>query len=150
MVDRAPIQPPAALRSDHILGSAMEAMTLLADLAAVSRKVAETASRLAKIRALAEFLRRLLPDEIPIAISCLSGETRQGKLGLAYASLRHCMSAEAPSQPSLTLKEVDAAFAELAATRGQGASAIRAERLNTLFCRTTLDERDFLARLIVG
>jgi ATP-dependent DNA ligase I len=125
-------------------------MTLLADLAAVSREVAGTPGRLAKIRALAEFLRRLLPDEIPIAIAFLSGETRQGKLGLAYASLRQCMSTEALSQPSLTLEEVDAAFTELAATKGQGASAVRAERLTTLFCRTTPDERDFLARLIVG
>src|SRR4029434_1295986 len=125
-------------------------MTLLADLAAVSREVAGTPSRPAKIRALAEFLRRLLPEEIPIVIAFLSGETRQGKLGLAYASLRQCMNTEALSQASLTLEEVDAAFTELAATKGQGASAVRAERLNALFCRTTPDERDFLARLIVG
>lgn len=55
-------------------------MTLLADLAAVSRRVSGTASRLAKIRELAGCLRRLTPDEIPIAIAFLTSETRQGWL----------------------------------------------------------------------
>ena len=126
-------------------------MTLLSDLAAVSRQVAATSSRLAKIRELAGFLRRLASDEIRIAIAFLSGETRQGKLGLAYASLHQGMSvATAAAQPSLTLGEVDAAFAELAATKGQGASAVRTQRLTALFCRATAEERDFLSRLIVG
>ncbi len=125
-------------------------MTLLADLAAVSRKVAETSSRLAKIRELAGFLRRLEPDEIPLAIAFLTGEPRQGKLGLAYAALHYGASATPAPQPSLTLGEVDAAFSELAATKGAGTSAVRAERLAALFARATVGERDFLARLIVG
>ena len=62
-------------------------MTLLADLAAVSRRVADTPSRLEKIRELAGYLRGLAADEIPIAIAFLSGETRRGKLGVAYAAL---------------------------------------------------------------
>ncbi|MBA3572864.1 MAG: ATP-dependent DNA ligase, partial [Pyrinomonadaceae bacterium] len=94
-------------------------------------------------------LRRLTPDEIPIAIVFLTGETHQGKLGLAYAELHYGASDTPAPQPSLTLKEVDAAFAELA-TSGKGASAVRAERLAALFSRATTDERDFLARLIVG
>ena len=108
-------------------------MTLLADLAAVSRRVSGTASRLAKIRELAGCLRRLTPDEIPVAITFLTGETRQGKLGLAYAELHYGASGTPALQPSLTLKEVDAAFAELASTSGKGASAVRAERLAALF-----------------
>ncbi len=115
----------------------------------MSRRVSGTASRLAKIRELAGCLRRLTPDEIPIAIVFLTGETHQGKLGLAYAELHYGASDTPAPQPSLTLKEVDAAFAELA-TSGKGASAVRAERLAALFSRATTDERDFLARLIVG
>ncbi|MGH8864210.1 MAG: ATP-dependent DNA ligase [Burkholderiales bacterium] len=125
-------------------------MTLLADLAAVSRRVSGSASRLAKIRELAVCLRRLTSDEMAIAIAFLTGETCQGKLGLAYAELHYGASGTPAPQPSLTLKEVDAAFAELAATSGKGASAVRAERLAALFSRATLEERDFLARLIVG
>lgn len=125
-------------------------MTLLADLAGVSRRVSGTASRLAKIRELAGCLRGLTPDEIPIAIAFLTGETRQGKLGLAHAELHYGARGTLAPQPSLTLKEVDAAFAELAATSGKGARAMRAERLAALFSRAAMEERDFLARLIVG
>src|SRR5262245_7070566 len=90
-------------------------MTLLAELAAVSRRVSETASRRAKIAELAACLRGLAPDEVPIAIAFLSGETRQGRLGVAYAALRAGDWGAPPSGPSLHVEEVDAAFAGLAA-----------------------------------
>src|SRR5688572_8374532 len=125
-------------------------MTLLADVAAVSRRVAETSSRLAKVRELADCLRRLAPDEVPIAIAFLSGETRQGRLGVAYAALRQAAAGEPPAQHSLTLQDVDTAFAGIVAARGKGAAALRAERLGALFSRATAEERDFLFRLVVG
>jgi DNA ligase-1 len=125
-------------------------MTLFAELAATSRTIAGTSSRLAKVRALAGFLRTLAPDEIAIAIAYLSGETRQGRLGIAYASLRDLQPGSAPVQPALTLADVDAAFAELASTSGKGSAVRRNERLSALFARATAPERDFLARLIVG
>ena len=125
-------------------------MALLTELALTSRNVAATSSRLAKIRALSDFLRTLAPDEIPIAIAFLSGETRQGKLGIAYAALRDAESSGATSTPGLTLQDVDAEFAGLAATAGKGAARMRAQRLNALFGRATAEERDFLGRLIVG
>lgn len=125
-------------------------MVLFADLAAVSRTVAATSSRLAKIRALSDFLRALAPAEIAIAIAFLTGETRQGKLGIAYAALRDGAWRAAPAQPTLTLEQVDAAFAALASMRGKGSAAARAQALDALFGRATVEERDFLARLIVG
>ncbi|MGH8667518.1 MAG: hypothetical protein ACREUX_24960, partial [Burkholderiales bacterium] len=82
-------------------------MALFAELAATSRDVAATSSRLAKIRALAGFLRTLAPDEIPIAIAFLSGETRQARLGTAYAALRDLEPGSAPPEPALTLADVD-------------------------------------------
>ena len=125
-------------------------MTLLAVTAAVSRRVSETSSRLEKIRELAEHLRRLAPDEIPIAIAFLSGETRQGKLGVAYAALRSAADSPAASQPALTLQDADTAFAALAETAGKGSAAARTQHLAELFARATAEEQDFLARLIVG
>jgi DNA ligase 1 len=124
--------------------------TYLSEVAAVSRRVAETSSRLSKIRELADCLRRLVPDEIPIAIAFLSGETRQGRLGVAYAALHAAAERQAQAQASLTLKDVDAAFAGIAAASGKGAGALRAERLAALFNRATAEERDFLFRLVVG
>src|SRR5687768_6561126 len=101
-------------------------MTLLAEIAAVSERVAATASRLAKVRELAGSLRRLAPAEIPIAISFLSGEIRQGKLGASYATLQSAAASTPASLATLTLHDVDAAFTALAVTKGKGAGAKRA------------------------
>ena len=125
-------------------------MTLLAEIAAVSARVSSTASRLAKVRELAASLRRLMPEEIETAISFLSGETRQGKLGVSYATLHAAASSPVPAAATLTLQEVDAAFVALAGTRGKGSAASRARQLAALFSRATADEQDFLVRLIVG
>ena len=48
----------------------------------------EASGRLAKIGHLADLLRRAGPDEIGIAVSYLSGEVRQGRIGVGYAALR--------------------------------------------------------------
>jgi len=125
-------------------------MTLLAEVAAVSRRVSETTSRLAKMRELSACLRSAAPDEIPIAIAFLSGETRQGKLGVSYAALQAGQQTGTAARPSLTLQEVDAAFAALSTTSGKGAAARRAGQISALFSRATAEEQDFLVRLIVG
>jgi DNA ligase-1 len=124
-------------------------VTLLADVVRASARVAATPSRLAKVAALADCLRRLEPDEIEIALPYLSGELRQGRLALPYAMLRSAAGAAVPS-PALTLREVDAAFEQLKNTRGKGAAALRQQRLRSLFERATRPEQDFLVRLIVG
>jgi ATP-dependent DNA ligase I len=126
------------------------AVTRLADLASTSQRVANTAGRRAKIAALAALLRGLAPDEIEIAVAYLSGETRQGKLGLGYAALRDAPNATAPSGQPLTLIDVDAALERLRATSGKGSASLRAQQLSALFARATGDERNFLARLIIG
>jgi DNA ligase-1 len=53
-------------------------MTLLAEVVSASQRVAQTSSRLGKIRELADCLRLVAPEDIPVAIAFLSGETRQG------------------------------------------------------------------------
>jgi len=85
-------------------------VTLLSDVVRTSTQVAGTPSRLAKVRELADCLGRLEPDEIRVAIPYLSGEIRQGKLSLGYASLQSARAARAPA-PTLALLEVDRAFA---------------------------------------
>ena len=124
-------------------------MSLLADLTAASKRVSETASRLEKTRELAQALRAVEPDEIPIAIAYLSGETCQGKLGASYASLQDARSAPAGT-PSLQLREVDAAFEALTRIKGKGSARQRTQLLRGLLARATPEEQDFLVRLIVG
>ena len=50
----------------------------------------------------------------------------------------------------LTLADVDEALRTLGATSGKGSAKARAAQLGALFARASADERDFLARLIVG
>ena len=61
-------------------------MTLLADVVAASGEVAGTSARSRKIGVLAELLRRLDPDEVPVAVGFLSGTPRQGRVGVGYRS----------------------------------------------------------------
>jgi len=73
---------------------------LLAELLAASERVAATRSRLAKIDALAECLRRLDVSEIALGVAYLSGDTRQGKIGIGYASLKDALTAAPARAPS--------------------------------------------------
>jgi ATP-dependent DNA ligase I len=121
---------------------------LLADLVATSAAVAVTRSRLAKVAALADCLRGASLDEIPIAVSYLSGELRQRRTGVGWAALRD-VPPPAPV-PSLEVVEVDRAFAKLESLSGPGSTAARRVELASLFERATVGEARFLAMLAGG
>ena len=124
-------------------------MVTLAELVRVSNQVAATSSRLAKIASLADFLRPLEREEIEIALPYLSGDIRQGKLAVGYATLQSARSGAA-SAPTLALMDVDATFQKLKGVKGKGAAEQRSALLRELFQRATGDEQDFLVRLMVG
>jgi DNA ligase-1 len=124
-------------------------MTLLAVVVAASRQVATTAARSAKIRQLAECLRTLGAEELEVAVLYLSGEIRQGRIGIGPSTLRKCAH-DASSTANLQLLEVDRLLDELADIRGSGSSARRGAALQALFGRATRDEQEFLIRLLVG
>ena len=124
-------------------------MTQLAEVVRASAAVAATMSRLAKIRVIADCLRALEPGEVEIVLPYLSGDVRQGKLTLGYATLKSATGGAA-AVSSLTVADVDRAFEDLKAVKGKGAAAARMHRLEQLFARATPEEQDFLLRLIVG
>jgi len=123
--------------------------TLLADLVAASDRAAETASRLAKRDAIAQLLRGAGPDDVEIAVAWLSGETRQGRIGVGWATLSALRGTPAAA-PGLTLVDADAALSAVATTAGKGSAAARTAILRALFERATAAEQDFLVRLLVG
>jgi len=126
-------------------------MTLLARLVETSGRIAATSARLGKVRALAEGLRALAPDEIATAVAYLSGELPQGRIGLGWAQLRDAGAGAPPAtEGTLQLGEVDARLGELAAIAGRGSAARRAQALTALFARATAAERDFLVHLLAG
>jgi len=121
---------------------------LLADIVSTSNSVASTRSRLAKVAAIADLLRRAAPEEVPLVVSYLSGELRQRRTGVGWASLRDLPPPA--TEPTVTVVEVDAAFARAAGASGPGSVAIRRETLATLFGSATEDEQRFLAQLAGG
>ena len=124
-------------------------MTLLATVVATSRQVAATPARSVKIRLLVECLRTLGPEELEIAVLFLSGDIRQGRIGIGPSILRG-FTAQAAAAPGLALLQVDRLFGELAEIRGGGSAARRAATLQALFARATRDEQEFLLRLLAG
>ena len=118
----------------------------LSDLVLTSKLVGDTSARLEKISLLAALLKRLAPNEVPVAVGFLTGWPRQGKLGVGWASVAEARPIAAATAPTLDLLEVDRAFSEIKAARGKGRKALLAE----LLTRATEDEQSFLGALAIG
>jgi DNA ligase-1 len=123
---------------------------LLDDIVRTSSAVAASSGRLAKISLLAGLLRRLAPEEIDIAIGMLSGEPRQGRIGIGYTTLWAARDTVAADTATLHVSDVDDSFTEIASIKGTGSSALRHERLRHLLRRATRTEQDFIVRLLFG
>ena len=123
---------------------------LLGELVGTSAAVAGASSRLVKIGRLAELLRHVTPAEVETAIAFLSGELRQGRIGIGPAAIREARPPAAADSPALQLLEVDAAFDRISATTGRGSADDRMRLLRELLMRATAAEQDFLIRLLFG
>ena len=121
-----------------------------AEVVATSAAVAAVSGRLDKIGRLAALLERLAADEVAVVVPYLSGETRQGRMGIGYAAISAASDAAPADQATLAILDVDAVFDALSRVKGKGAAEDRARLLRSLFERATRDEQDFLRRLLVG
>ena len=122
---------------------------LLAQVVETSRRIAETTKRLEKTDLLTALLKQLNPEEVEISVAFLSGTTRQGRIGIGYATLRDG-SSEAAESSSLEILEVDRALQELAAVAGPGSEQRKRELLKRILARATKPEQQFLTRLLIG
>jgi DNA ligase-1 len=121
---------------------------LLTEIAEVSRAVATTGARLAKIETLAGALREAGPLEVPIAVAYLSGELPQRQIGVGWAMLRDGFPPA--DTPTLTLSDVDSGLSAIGAVAGKGSAAARKALVSELFGRATEDEQRFLFGLLSG
>src|SRR5262245_4908685 len=150
--------------------------TSLTEMVDLSRTLAATSGRLDKTALLAALLGKLDPQEIEIAVAFLTGGTRQGRIGLGYATIAKAFEradavvtptpqaqtsleeslfpvtreAETVASPPLTIAEVDQAFESIARLTGSGSGTAREARLRALFARASHDEREFLWRVLSG
>ena len=142
---------PAPVRHRDGPAEAGHYSMLLHDLVTTSAAVGEASGRLAKIGLLADLLRRLAPEEIEIAIGFLSGEPRQGRIGIGGVDESgRPGTSRRPTQPALHLRDVDEAFTQIAAVKGSGSAATRQQQLRDLLGRATRAEQDFIGRLLFG
>lgn len=122
---------------------------LLDEVVRTSADVAAESGRKAKWLRIGELLASAGSDLAPLVVGFLTGDLRQGRVGIGFASLRDLPGGDAAT-PTLTVAEVDAMVDEIQATTGSGSKARRAEILGAVFERSTEGERDFLRRLLIG
>ena len=124
--------------------------TLFADVVAASEAVRSTTARLGKIAHLSELLSRLEPDEVEPVIGFVSGEPRQGRIGVGWATLAGLHSRGEATVPALTVGEVDRAIDAIEAARGERSAEARRTLLGGLLNRATPPEGEFFWRLLTG
>ena len=119
------------------------------DLVRASEAVRSTRSKTQKAAVLAELLSRVSEDEAEIAVSYLSGQPRQDRLNVGYATIAELNALPHPEPATLTLSEVDSALEGIAAIAGPGSKQRRADALEALFDRAGEAEQRFLRGLIL-
>jgi DNA ligase-1 len=124
-------------------------VTLLADVVAASSDVAATSSRSRKVAILADLLRTLDADEVPIAVGFLAGAPRQGRVGVGYSTI-YGLDSPPAQEASLTVSDLDRAISAVQETRGSGSAARRGAVLRELLGRATEEEAGFVKRLFTG
>jgi DNA ligase 1 len=145
----------------------------LRGVAETSAAVRATRSRRTKQALLAAFFRQLEAADLERAVHYLAGEIPQGRLGVGWKAITAARAAaESPppaaapdpnlelplagpplpetSPATLTLADVDRAFAALAADHGARRTARSAAILTALFRRAGDAEREFLVALLAG
>ncbi|MFI5617055.1 ATP-dependent DNA ligase [Streptomyces sp. NPDC051567] len=121
---------------------------LLAEVARVSREVADASARSRKTALLAGLFAAAPADEAALVVSYLAGRLPQGRPGVGRRALaRETAPATAPT---LSVRAVDAAVTGLAAVAGTGAQARRHAVLDTLLGAATEPEQRFLRSLLSG
>ena len=126
-------------------------MALLSELAILRARVAASSGRLEKRRLVAEYLRKLSPEDLPRAVTYLSGRAFPVS-DPRVLNVRGLPASIAPASPpaSLTLVDVAEAFGAVAEASGAGARRVRESRLRELAERASDAERDLLQRIMYG
>ncbi len=115
-------------------------------LVEASQKAASTRSRLEKKRVFVELLARVPDGAIDAAVGWLVGEPLCGPLGVGPSHLWELSQAPAPTQPTATLDEVEAALT--VARAGGRESTVAGVR--DLFARLAARERAFFVGALTG
>lgn len=111
--------------------------------------VAEASARNDKVAALSALLSEIPADEAPIVVGLLTGEIRQGRIGVGWAAVRD-LEAESAESASVSVADFDEAMGELTTISGAGSKGRRAAVLETLLGRATAAEGAFVRTVLTG
>jgi DNA ligase-1 len=125
-------------------------VTAFADFAVLGRRLEATPGRLDKRRLVADFLRAVATDEVGLAVAFLTGRPFPASDPRVLGVRGLPRGVPAPALATLTLGDVGQAFAGVAQATGGGSRRTREARLTDLAARATVEEREFLGRIIGG
>ncbi len=120
------------------------------------RDLASTRSRLTKVSLTSAFLRQLTPIEITTAIPFLTGRplplADPRTLDVSWAAISEALETVGPppSVPTLTIRDVAAAFGDVAGASGPGSKRAKVARLAALLSRATDQERAVIRSILLG
>jgi DNA ligase-1 len=137
--------PPEATAPPRRAGEP-RAPALFVDIAWASARVSRMRARLQKVRFLVDALAKVPDDEIAAAVGWLVEEPLCGPLGVGPAQLWALSQTEAPNEPTVTLREVEATLEEARRGPREGVPA----RVAGLFAKLTLPERALFVGALTG
>jgi DNA ligase 1 len=130
----------------------------LDQLTATSSALSATASKKAKVALLVELLQLCSASELPVVIAALTGEPRQGRIGVGWSTVYDrsdtpgaALNAEgAAVDPVPTVLEFDAFVDEVAALSGPGSHNTRQVLVDSFLARCSADTAAFVRNLFTG
>ncbi|MCB0978059.1 MAG: ATP-dependent DNA ligase [Acidimicrobiales bacterium] len=124
---------------------------LFVEIARASDELGATSARSDKTALLAELLRGTPVVEVEAVVGFLTGDVRQGRVGVGWRTLQKSAEGTPRSEEAvLTVAEVDSTISELAGLSGPGSANRRNDLLTETFSRATDSEAAFLFRLFGG
>jgi DNA ligase-1 len=122
---------------------------LLDAIVQASRAVTGTSRRTEKIDWISNLLKQARPEEVEIVTAFLSGQTRQSRIGVGYATLRDAAAPPANSA-CIDVTEANQILEALTKVQGRGSEQGKRGLLHSLLARATSAEQEFLRRLLMG
>ncbi|MDH5371955.1 MAG: ATP-dependent DNA ligase [Acidimicrobiia bacterium] len=122
---------------------------LFEKVVAASDRVSSTRKRSEKVAVLAGLFDNMDESDVPTIVAILSGEPRQGKIGIGYQTIAG-LELPPAAQATVTVSDIDRALDQIARTTGEGSQGHRLEILSGILIECTADEQSFIKRLLVG
>jgi DNA ligase 1 len=143
---QSPELPGASPEKPGRRGDGPRPPALFVDIAWASERVARMRARLQKVRFLVDALAKVPDEEIAAAVGWLVAEPLCGPLGIGPAQLWALSQTQAPTEPTVRLRDVETTLEQAKLGPRESVSA----RVAGLFAKLTLPERALFVGALTG